>query len=383
MESKFIFLIHIAAILLAANIGGIISRKLKQPAVLGQIVAGIILGLFFYKTETVTNFAEIGVIFLMFIAGLETDVEELKKSGKSSSLIALGGIITPLALVMGGMYLVTGDFIGSLFMGVIATATSISISIQTLIELGQMKTKQGIGILGAAIIDDIVGIILLTVVIGVVKPGAESSFIIVVGKIISFFILAFIIGYIVITILSKLSRRINIEDKITTYAVIFCLTLAFLSEELGVAAITGAYFAGIVFSMTTHKHKLSHDIHNISSVMFTPIFFVAIGLGIDLSTALEALGIGILLAFLAALGKVIGCGLGAGISGFNKREALQVGVGMIPRAEVAIIITNLGIKIGVITHKEMAAVILMVLITTIMTPSLLKLTFEEDPKKAS
>lgn len=248
MESKFAFLLHIGIILLAANIGGIISKRFKQPAVLGQILAGLVLGMgIIEKTDTISHLAEIGVIFLMFIAGLETDVNELKASGKSSSMIALGGVVTPFLLVAGGIYFVTGNMLSSIFMGVIATATSVSISVQTLREIGKMRSKQGIGILGAAIIDDVIGIVLLTVIIGLVKPGANSGLFLVVGKIVIFFILTFILGYILIKILAKISKSINIEDSIVVYAIIFCFILAYFSEELGVAAITGAYFAGVVF----------------------------------------------------------------------------------------------------------------------------------------
>ncbi|SHJ65301.1 cation:proton antiporter [Paramaledivibacter caminithermalis] len=376
MESKLSFLLHIAIILLAANIGGIISKRFKQPAVLGQILAGLVLGMgIIEKTETISHLAEIGVIFLMFIAGLETDVNELKASGKSSSIIAFGGVLTPFLLVSGGIYLVTNDLLASLFMGVIATATSVSISVQTLREIGQMRSKQGIGILGAAIIDDVVGIILLTIVIGLVKPGTNSSLFLVIGKIVVFFIMTFIVGYIVIKMISKLSNKINTEDTIVVYAIIFCFILAYFSEELGVAAITGAYFAGVVFSMTSCRHKLSHEVSRISSIMFTPVFFVAIGLGVDIQSAINAFGVGIILVILGTLGKVIGCGFGAKISGFGGKEALQIGIGMVPRAEVAIIIANLGVAIEVISRQQLAAVIMMVLITTLITPSMLKWSF--------
>ncbi len=381
MESKLAFLLDIGVILLAANIGGIISKKFKQPAVLGQILAGLILGMgILEKTETISHLAEIGVVFLMFIAGLETDVNELKASGKSSSMIALGGVITPFVFVAGGIYLVTNNFLASMFMGVIATATSVSISVQTLREIGKMRSKQGIGILGAAIIDDVVGIILLTLIIGVVKPGENSNILLVIGKIGIFFVITFIVGFILIKIMSKISTKVNIEDKIVTFAIVFCFILAYISEELGVAAITGAYFAGVVFSMTNHRHKLSHEVNRIASTIFTPIFFVSIGLGVDLKSAVSAFGIGIILVILGSLGKVIGCGFGAKISGFNGKQALQIGIGMVPRAEVAIIIANLGVVINAISHQQLAAVIMMVLITTLVTPSMLKWSFarEED-----
>jgi len=370
------YLVNIAVMLLAANIGGVISKKFKQPAVLGQILMGVILGMgIMVKTELVTHLAEIGVIFLMFIAGLETDIDELKESSKSSSLIALGGVIFPFSFVGGATYLLTNDFSTSIFMGIIATATSVSISVQTLREIGQLRTKQGITILGAAIIDDIVGILLLTIAIGVISPESSINVFFVLGKIVMFFTITVLCGIVITKLLRMFELKINFEDKIVTYAIIVCFFLAFLSEELGVAAITGAYFSGVVFSMTSFRHRVSHDINKIASSIFTPLFFVAIGMGVDLKSAATALGIGSILIVAAILGKIIGGGLGAKLSGFNKDEALQIGIGMVPRAEVAIIIANLGLKLNVISDKDLSIVILMVLVTTLVTASLLKWSF--------
>lgn len=379
MHSKLAFILEIGVILLAANIGGLISRKLKQPAVLGQIVAGIILGLgIMEKTAIIEHMGEIGVIFLMFIAGLETDVKELQESSKSSSLIAIGGVVVPILLVTGGTYFVTKDMTSAMFMGVISTATSVSISVQTLRELGQLRTRQGIGILGAAIIDDIVGIILLTLIVGVIKPEVSSSIAIVLAKIVGFFLLVFVVGKLITMLIRKYGKAIRIEEKIVTYSIVTCFILAFISEELGVAAITGAYFSGVVFSMTSYRHKVSHEVNRIATIMFTPIFFVSIGMGVDINAALSAIGIGSVFIVMGFLGKVIGCGVGARLSGFEGRKALQIGFGMVPRAEVAIIIANLGIKMELIGQNELAAVILMVLVTTLITPSLLKWAFEGE-----
>ncbi len=384
MHTKLAFILEIGVILFAANIGGLISRKLKQPAVLGQIIAGIVLGLgMMEKTAMIEHMGEIGVIFLMFIAGLETDVKELQESSKSSSLIAIGGVIVPIILVTGGTYFVTKDLTSAVFMGVISTATSVSISVQTLRELGQLRTRQGIGILGAAIIDDIVGIILLTLIVGVIKPEVSSSVVVVLAKIVGFFLLVFVVGAIITKLIQKYGKAIRIEEKIVTYSIVTCFILAFISEELGVAAITGAYFSGVVFSMTEYRHKVSHEVNRIATIMFTPIFFVSIGMGVNLNAALSAIGVGSVFIAMGFLGKVIGCGIGARLSGFNKKRALQIGFGMVPRAEVAIIIANLGIKMGIIGQHELAAVILMVLVTTLITPSLLKWSFEGEEERHS
>lgn len=385
MHSNLDFLVQLSIILAAATLGGFISKKLGQPAVLGQIIVGIVLSLLsIEKIHFIDNIAQIGVIFLMFIAGLETDVKELIDSGKSSSLIALGGVLMPGLLVFGGMYALNPDNIHmALYMGVISTATSVSISVQTLREMNQLRTKQGISILGAAIIDDIAGIILLTFVVAAVQPADGSvSIVSTLINIGLFFGIAALAGY----GLTKLCRycvgRVNLDSKIVTYAIIVCFALAFLSEELGVAAITGSYFAGVMFSMTPHRHKVSHEVNKIATSLFTPVFFVSIGMGVDLKAASSALGLGTVFIVLAVLGKLIGCGVGARISGFSAEKAVQIGVGMIPRAEVAIIIATLGVKMNVIGDRELAAVILMVLVTTIVTPTLLKIAFTEKRKKA-
>lgn len=377
MESNLSYLLDIGIVLLAANIGGLISKKFNQPAVLGQIIVGIILGLgIVEKTEIIEVMGELGVIFLMFIAGLETDVDELKSSGASSATIAAGGVIFPLVFVVAGIYLFTKDLQLSVFMGVVSTATSVSISVQTLREMNRLNSRQGLGILGAAIIDDIIGIILLTITVGFFKPGEGGNLIFVLLKIVSFFILTFFVGYIIIKLVRKFVGSSLLDDKIVSYAVIGCFLLAFSSEELGVAAITGAYFSGVVFSMTSFRHKIAHDISGISGLLFTPIFFVGIGMGVNLKSAFLAIGIGSLFMILAVIGKIIGSGLGAKLTGFNNKAALQIGIGMVPRAEVAIIIANLGLKLNLIGEKDLAAVILTVLITTLITPSMLKAAFK-------
>ncbi len=381
MHSEYSYLIDLGIMLLAASVGGMISKKLKQPEVLGQILIGIVLGMGILKpTDFTSHLAEIGVIFLMFIAGLETDVSELKESGKSSSMVALGGIIFPLAMVFGGVYLITGDLVMSAFMGVVSTATSVSISVQTLREMNQLRTRQGVTILGSAIIDDIVGILLLTALIGFVSPQSGGSIFLVTGKILLFFLVTMVVGFIIIKLVKNYEVQFNPEERVVTYAIIICFALAFLSEEMGVAAITGAYFTGVVFSMTSQRHRVVHNINRIATVMFTPLFFVSIGMGVDIVGAFSAIGIGSVIILLGILGKIFGSGLGALLSGYDKDEALQVGIGMVPRAEVAIIIANLGFKLGFIGQGELGAVILMVIVTTLVTPALLKWSFNRTLK---
>ena len=375
------FILELAIVLAVAHGAGFVSTKLKQPAVLGQIIAGVIMGaLLFKKTELIESFAQIGVILLMFIAGLETDVEELTRSIKSSSLIALGGVIAPAALVFAVVMLVFPEknFAAAIFLGVVTTATSVSISVQTLREINRLKTRQGVMILGAAIIDDVVGIILLTLIVGIVRPGMSSSVQMVLLEVVVLAAIITAVGFILIKVTKFLETKFDIDEKIIIVALIICLALSFISEEFGVAGITGAYFAGVIFAMTTHKHRVSHEMNRLADLIFTPIFFISIGLDINLGAAISALGLGLTLVVLGSIGKIVGCGLGARVSGFNSIQSMQIGIGMIPRAEVAIIVANLGLKMTILSEADMAATIVMVLITTLVTPSLLKWSFNRE-----
>lgn len=386
MENKYYFLLQLGVILLSAHIAGIISEKLKQPAVLGQIIVGVILGIgLMEKTEMIDEFSQIGVIFLMFTAGLETDVKELIRSSKSSSLIALGGVLVPAFLVFFGMLAIrpSHDPVVAMFLAVVSTATSVSISVQTLREINFLRSKQGVSILGAAIIDDIIGIVLLTLLVGVVKPESTGSVGLIFLKLLGFFLVIYVVGVILVKLLKRYDHRLLSEDKMITWAIVTCLVLAFISEEFGVAAITGAYFAGVIFSLTAHKHRVAHEVNKFSKFIFVPVFFVGIGLDIDLRAAFSAISIGSVLILLGAVGKILGCGFGAKLSGFDSDESLQVGVGMLPRAEVAIIIANLGVQMGILSDQDMAATILMVLVTTLVTPSLLKWAFIKNKTQLS
>lgn len=384
MESSYMFMLQIAIVLLAAHVGGAVSKRLKQPVVMGQIVVGIVLGMgFLEKTSIINEFSQIGVVLLMFIAGLETDVKELVASIKSSSMIALGGILLPAGLVFISLmvFIPNQSMAVALFLAIVSTATSVSISVQTLREIHRLRTKQGVMILGAAIIDDVAGIILLTLLVSMVRPGVSSSVGLVVFKILGFFAIVYVVGYLLIQLLKKLKFGDDVEETIITWSIVICFVLAFMSEEFGVAAITGAYFAGVIFSMTSHRHRVSHEINKVATFIFTPIFFVSIGMDIDLGVASTALGAGALLIVFGSIGKVVGCGFGAKLSGFSNQHALQIGIGMVPRAEVAIIVANLGVQMAILSEKDMAATILMVLVSTLITPAMLKWSFSKEPAK--
>lgn len=381
------FLFKLAIVLMAAEFGGYVSRKLKQPTVLGRLVMGIIIGPsvlgWVEPTETFNHLSELGVILLMFIAGLETDLDELIESGKASSIIAMGGVILPLVLGAGVSMLFGMSAIEAIFIGVILCATSVSISVETLREIDKLKTKQGIAILSAAVIDDVIGIVLLSVVAGFIRPGVGENVMLVMGKIVLFFVLSVVVGIVVIRISKRLFNTKVISGKIAIVALVFCLIMGYVSEELGVAAITGAYVAGIILSGTPYRHKVSQSIQEISYLLFTPVFFVVTGMKVDATHLLSDWVFGLALVAAAVIGKLIGCGFTAKMAGFANKESLQIGIGMIPRGEVVLIITDIGLKLGVVPSSIFAAIIFLVLATTVVTPPVLKASFERGKKAAA
>lgn len=374
------FLLQLSVVLSAAALGGYICKKLNQPAVLGQLIFGILIGPSLLNiitpTETFIHMSDLGVILLMFIAGLETDLDEMIKSGKSSLIIALGGVAVPIALGVAASSLFGHSLEEGFFIGVILSATSVSITVETLREIDKLKTKQGMAILGAAVIDDVIGIILLSLVSGLINPEASQSFALVLAKLLGFFIISVGAGMFIIKFSKKYFTMRNTSQKIAVVALIFCLLFGFIAEEMGVAAITGAYVAGLILSGTPFRHKVSYSIQELSYLLLTPIFFVVTGMKVDLSHMLNDLPFGMALLIAAVLGKLLGCGVVAKFVGFKPRESLQIGVGMIPRGEVALIVTDIGLKLGVVPKGLFAAIIFMILVTTMASPPLLKKTFE-------
>lgn len=387
------YLISIALILLSTKVLGLFSKVVRLPQVVGALLAGIILGPaclgIVHSTEMLSNLSEIGVIVLMFAAGLETDIDELKRSGKASFLIALIGVLVPLAGGAAVAYFFNDStdsnvMLQNIFIGIILTATSVSITVETLKEMGKLSTRAGNAILGAAIIDDILGIIALTVVISMADESVNIG--IVLLKILGFFAFTFVaaVGY----HYAFKKWTDNSAVKLRRYVVIsfvFCLVLAYCAEVFfGVADITGAFFAGLALSGTKKSEYISKRFDTLSYLLLSPIFFAGIGLKVELPTMNgEIILFTVLLCVVAALTKVIGCGLGAKICKYTSKESLQIGVGMISRGEVALIVANKGEAVGLMSDKFFAPVIIMVVFTTVVTPVLLKLVFKDktsEPK---
>lgn len=381
------YLISIALILLSTKVLGLFSKVVRLPQVVGALLAGIILGPaclgIVHSTEMLSNLSEIGVIVLMFAAGLETDIDELKCSGKASFLIALIGVLVPLAGGAAVAYFFNDStdsnvMLQNIFIGIILTATSVSITVETLKEMGKLSTRAGNAILGAAIIDDILGIIALTVVISMADESVNIG--IVLLKILGFFAFTFVaaVGY----HYAFKKWTDNSAVKLRRYVVIsfvFCLVLAYCAEVFfGVADITGAFFAGLALSGTKKSEYISKRFDTLSYLLLSPIFFAGIGLKVELPKMNgEIVLFTVLLCVVAALTKVIGCGLGAKICKYTSKESLQIGVGMISRGEVALIVANKGEAVGLMSDKFFAPVIIMVVFTTVVTPVLLKLVFKD------
>ncbi|EIF6155107.1 cation:proton antiporter [Clostridium perfringens] len=384
------FLFDLALILISTKLFGLITKKVRMPQVVGALVAGVILGPavlnVLSETEFIQKLAELGVIVLMFTAGLETDINQLKKTGKASFIIAVLGVIIPLA---GGFFIASifnkgndvNTILQNVFIGIILTATSVSITVETLKEMGKLNTRAGNAILGAAIIDDILGIIALTITTSLADPSINV--IIVLAKIVMFFIFAGFAGYLFHWAFIKLDERYQRDlRRFVIIAFVFCLLLSFCAEEFfGVADITGAFIAGLVISDSNRSKYLNSRFETLSYMLLSPIFFASIGIKVQLTAMTKTIFIfAILLLIVAILSKVFGCALGAKLCRYSNREAIQIGTGMISRGEVALIVANKGIAMGLMLPEFLAPVVIVVVVTTIVTPILLKVVFNNKSK---
>ncbi|MBP5261313.1 MAG: cation:proton antiporter [Clostridiales bacterium] len=385
---KFAIFKSLAIIMIAAKLFGLGARKLKAPQVAGEIVAGILvgpslLGLVQY-TDFLGQMAEIGVIILMFTAGLETRMSELRKTGVKALLIACAGVFVPL--VMGTlMYFCfygmaprgSDEFYKAVFIGLILTATSVGITVEALKELGKLSETVGTTIMSAAIIDDVIGIVVLTIVIGFRDPTQE------VGQTLFktglFFIFSIVLGYIIYRIFKIYDRKHRRTRRIPIIGLALCFALSYAAERyFGVADITGAYIAGVILSSLKDSDYISRKMDINSYMIFGPVFFASIGIQNDLST----FNTGILLFSLAFVvvgmgSKIIGCGAVARLTGFKGRDALKIGCGMMTRGEVALIVAQRGFSLGVLDSAYSTSVIMLIIVSSIVTPILLKLLYND------
>lgn len=392
MKMDYSFLLVLAIILASTKVLGLVSQKINMPQVVGALFAGVILGpsvLNIVHDDTfITQIAEIGVIILMFLAGLGTDFAELKKTGLASFVIALIGVIVPLiggAATYGAFY--GFDFsdsinlIKAVFVGVVLMATSVSITVETLRELGKLKGRMGTAILGAAIIDDVIGIIVLTLITSMKDPSVNPMESII--KIVLFFVFV-VICALIVKLFSKIPEKYYAKKhRVAIFGLAVAFIMSYCAEHFfDVADITGAYFAGLILCNYSPRDYIDSKVNTVSYMFFAPVFFASIGIQTDVRGMNSTiLWFSLALLVVAILSKIIGCGLGAKLCKFSNKESLAIGIGMVSRGEVALIVAQKGAEVGIINETLFPAIVVVVIVTTIITPILLKLILADKKNK--
>ena len=382
----------LAIIVVFAKVFGLIARKLKAPQVVGEIIAGLVVGPSVLGIVKLNQFLDIcaglGVVLLMFSAGLGTNLKQLLHTGVKALLIACAGVLVPL---IGGTLLYMGfygfsaigspQFFTAVFIGVIMTATSVSITVETLKELGKLKTELGTTILSAAIIDDVIGIMVLTFVIGFKNPDSNPGF--VALSTLAFFALSVVLGFVIYKAFKIIDKRWPHTRRIPILALALCFGLSYVAEKVfGIADITGAYVAGIILSKLHDSDYIEQKMDINSYMIFGPIFFASIGLKTEINGfTWELLLFSLAFVAVALVSKIIGCGAMSRLCGFKGSDTLKVGVGMMTRGEVALIVAQRGLTEGMIGSQYFTSVILLIIVSSILTPIILKLLYARDEKK--
>ena len=362
-------------IIIATKLAGVISVRFGQPSVLGKLIIGVIIGPavlgWVQNTDVIEALSHIGVLLLMFIAGLETDLKELNRNKNSSLAVAFGGVILPL---IGGYF--SGIAIGmdqhhAIFLGLLLCATSVSISVQTFKELGKLQSREGTTVLGAAIADDIIVVVALAFMMSFLV-GSEVNFVTVIGGKIAFFVIIALLAWKGVPYVMGKLGRIKITQPAMSIALALCFLFAYIAEFFGIAGIIGAFAAGIAISQTEFKEEVEKKVEPIAYTLFVPIFFVSIGLTVTFEGFMDNILIIILVSIVAIFTKLIGAGIGARLTGFDTRASITIGAGMISRGEVALILATLGLSENLLAPEYFTTIIIVVIITTIVTPPLLK-----------
>lgn len=372
MALELTFVPALLVILIAAGLGRLLSKGLRQPVVFGELFLGIILGNLIILAEPaqapVSDIASIGILLLLFSTGLGLNFEEFKRLEIASSSVAALGVVLPFILG----YLVTiyfgFSYIVALFVGVALVATSIGVGASILTEFRMLRTRIGTLIMGAAVIDDVIGVVMMSVLIGFVATGSmplQEMFLIVFFTIL-FFAVSFTVG---IKLFRKLSEKLILgRENLLMLGLITVLIFGLITQEIGLAAIIGAFVAGLVVGQSHYARRLREHVSLIGGSFFIPIFFVTIGMSFDVSAFTSVGWFAVVLVIAAIIGKIVGCGLGAKASKFSSRESFAVGIAMIPRAGVELILLKLGLDYGIIGADIASAILVMVLITTLVTP---------------
>lgn len=398
-NSAVALFLALGIIILASRIAGALARRVGQPRVLGELIAGVLLGPTLLNLldlpvfhgaalqETIDDLAEMGVLLLMFIVGLEVDLNELAKVGKVAIFAGVIGALAPLALALPVMLAFGYTWQPALFVGVTLAATSVSISAQVLLEIGVLRTKEGNALLATALIDDILAILLVSLAVAITGPRGEVN----AGELVGIFVqmgayiaaAGMLAWFVLPRMMNWLADRPSLEQSygVTAFALVAMFLFAWSAEYFGgVAAITGAFLAGVGLSQTRARlqHQISEAVSFIAYGFLVPVFFIDVGLKIDLSAfPASALPLALVLIAIAIVSKVGGCGLGAKFGGFNNQESLRLGVCMISRGEVGLIIASLGVTVGVLTPDQplFSSLFLVILASTLVTPVLVRRIF--------
>lgn len=380
----YTYFLELGLIILFVKFFSLLTSKFHIPKVLGSLLVGIFLGPAILDIVHTSSFldilSKIAIIFIMFLAGMETRLKSFIAGTKKFAIIAIMGIIFPLLFGFLFSRLYTNNFIENLIFGAVITSTSVSITIEALIELKKMKTNVGLAILGAGVVDDILGIILLTFVINS-SSLTVGTFTIIVAKIFLFFLVAIAFGFLVYSIFSLLGRILQVDD-IPVYSIAYALIMAYVAESFGVSGIIGSYIAGLVIGTTDGAKKAKKHIDTMVELFFSPIFFASIGLNLkSLSFSFETWVFIFGFAAITILSKIIGNGLGARICGYKKKDALRIGIGMSTRGEVSLIMLEAAAELALIQEESFSIVLVAILLVNLVSPILLNISFEKNKKE--
>lgn len=383
MKSMVEVLLSLAVILVGTKIAAHLCQKINIPSVIGELLVGIILGPavlnIIHPTEIMDIFSQIGVIFLMFLAGLESDFHLLKKYMKPSVIVALLGVILPMIMffIIGNVFhMPTNE---AIFLGVVFAATSVSISVQVLREYNKLDSKEGSIILGAAVVDDIVVVMIVSVFTtlldhhGQIEWNAQFLWDMLGGKIL-FFVVAFLFAKYVLQRVLDIAKRLMATEVVTAASLALCFTFALLSEELGMSDVIGAFFMGLMISLTDHQKVIQEKIDVIGYSLFIPVFFISIGLNVEFGGVLKNIGFILLLTIFGILSKLIGGYLGGRAFHLERQQSFVVGSGMVSRGEMALIIVQMGMRYHLISETMYSEIILAIILTTLISPFLIKLS---------
>lgn len=402
MEHGFLnFILALVIVVVAAKLGGYISTRFRQPSVLGELLAGLVLGPTVFDMlhawpifaesenlgEELALMAEMGVLLLMLLAGLELHLDELLKSGKVAAFAGVLGVIVPMGMGYGTAILFDVSQVEALFMALTLAATSVSISAQTLMELHVLRTRVGLGLLGAAVFDDIMVILLLsvsTVLVGG-AGGGMGAVLSTVGGMIIYLVVAIALGFWLLPRLAVWIHRLPISQSTIAFVLVTCLLYAWAAEVLGgMAAITGAFLVGLFLARTPFREQMEQGISVMAYGFFVPIFFVNIGLEVNMrAIGADLLWFAVAITVVAIVSKIVGSGGGALLGGMKPKESFQLGIGMVSRGEVGLIVASFALSQGTLSEEEFSIAVFMVIVATLVTPPMLRAAFARRPEGAA